>query len=56
MENRIYFNLESRTKMVKIWRLRIRENGKEDDERIDSENRKRDGSQTYRSMMKLLSL
>ena len=34
MEDRIYFNIESRTEMVKLRRLRIRE-----DERIEFENR-----------------
>ena len=47
MEDRIYFNIESRTGMVKMWRLKIRENEKEDDERIESENRELDGSWTY---------
>ena len=47
MEDRIYFNIESRTEMVKMRRLRIRENEKEEDERIEPENRELDGSWTY---------
>ena len=42
MEDRIYFNIESRMEMVKMRRLRIRE-----DERIESENRELNGSWTY---------
>ena len=42
MEDRIYFNIESRMEMVKMRRLRIRE-----DEGIESENRELNGSWTY---------